>query len=167
MKKIALPLLAIAAVTAGACRSGSHTQTPDAALIEAPAGRLIGSQPPTAIPRAVIYKMIGSASTANVPVLVNRAGEIISYPAPSDLKNGEPIPLEEGYLLDRRGISENSRFTSYTYQEYSALDAPPTVAELRAAIIPDARAVDIRHLSMTPAEALADTAAVNAEIRKF
>ena len=76
----------------------------------------------------------------NVPVSMNEARDrIVSFPAPSDLYyNGEPaLPgkLKKGYLLDRRGINANSVFTSYTYSEYAALEAPPSLEELHESII--------------------------------
>lgn len=130
--------------------------------------RQIGGNIPTQdLPRAVVYKMSGNATIANVPVQVNSQGEIVSFPAPSDLNGCEPIELENGWLLDRRGVSENTVFTTYTYAEYSKLTTPPTLDELKAAIIPDAKVVDIHRLSMTPAEAAADTAAVIALTRGF
>ena len=117
--------------------------------------------PVNALPKAIVYKMSGDASALNVPVTVSpETGEITSFPGPSDVVGQEPIALGDGWLLDQRGISENSRFTRWTYAEYQALKRPPTLSELKAAIIPGARAVDLRRLPMTPWDAAADTAAV-------
>jgi hypothetical protein len=70
-----------------------------------------------------------SQSTSGVP----------SFPAPGDLKyRGKPaIPteLEDGFLLDNRGITENVAFLSITYEAYIALDKTPTKDELLAMII--------------------------------
>ena len=71
----------------------------------------------------------------NVPVGLNENGDrIISYPLPSDLFIGGelalPVRLKKGYLLDRRGLQTNSAFTSYTYEEYSRMESPPTLQEL-------------------------------------
>lgn len=76
----------------------------------------------------------------NVPVLLNDARDkIVSFPAPSDLYyQGElalPVKLEQGYLLDRRGISIHSAFTSYTYESYSKLESIPSLEELYDRII--------------------------------
>ncbi|MDE6512967.1 MAG: hypothetical protein K2L05_02135 [Muribaculaceae bacterium] len=114
-----------------------------------------------ALPKAIVYRMSGNATAANVPVNVNpQTGDIVSFPGPGDVVGQEPIELEGGWLLDRRGISENSRFTKWTYAEYAAMKTPPTLAEIKAAIIPDARAIDLHRLSMTPSEAAADLPAV-------
>lgn len=114
-----------------------------------------------ALPKAIVYRMSGNATAANVPVNVNpQTGEIVSFPGPDDVVGQEPIALEGGWLLDQRGISENSRFTKWTYAEYAAMKTPPTLAEIKAAIIPDARAVDIHRLDMTPSQAAADLPAV-------
>ncbi len=75
-----------------------------------------------------------------VPITLNKEGDqVVSYPAPSDLRYGEelslPVQLKKGYLLDLRGIQPNSAFTSYTYEEYFALDAAPSPAELLEKVI--------------------------------
>ncbi len=75
-----------------------------------------------------------------VPVVLNEAGDqIVSYPAPSDLFTGEelalPVRLKKGYLLDRRGLQSNSAFTSYTYEEYSGMESPPSLQDLYDHII--------------------------------
>ncbi|MBE0655825.1 MAG: hypothetical protein IH594_18640 [Bacteroidales bacterium] len=76
----------------------------------------------------------------NVPVTLNaNKDKIVAYPAPGDLYyRGElslPVELNNGYLLDRRGLGPNSVFTSYTYEEYSKLEPPPTIQELYESII--------------------------------
>jgi hypothetical protein len=43
--------------------------------------------------------------------------------------------LENGYLLDNRGINVNVAFTSYTYEDYSALDRAPSIENLLESII--------------------------------
>lgn len=76
----------------------------------------------------------------HVPITLNSTKEkITSYPAPTDLYyEGElalPVKLKEGFLLDRRGISVNTVFTSYTYEEYSKLESAPPIGELMERII--------------------------------
>lgn len=72
-----------------------------------------------------------------VPVTLDDArSQLSSYPDPRDV--GEfslPIPLGNGYLLDRRGISANSAFTSYTYSAYSQLPKVPSQQELLKSIV--------------------------------
>lgn len=118
-------------------------------------------------PQAVAYRMSGDYSD-NVPVTLAADGAIISYPAPGDLTDlSAPLPLADGWWLDRRGISANSAFTRYTYSEYRALPAAPTPAELKASVIPGARVTATLQLPMTVPEATADTAAVNAAISRL
>ena len=74
------------------------------------------------------------------------------------------MPLAGGWWLDRRGVGEHTVFTRWTYEEYHALKEVPAPREISAAVIPGAKVTEVMHLDMTPAEALADTAAVNAAI---
>ena len=113
----------------------------------------------------MVYKTDGNYAD-NVPVQMGGGGVITSYPAPSDVspERSTPLAVADGWLLDRRGISPRTVFTSYTYAEYAALPSAPTPQQLRAAIIPDAHITAMCTLPMTPASAAADTAAVNAII---
>ncbi len=121
-------------------------------------------QSPAFLPKAVAYRMSGPYA-ANVPVSVNASGDIVSYPAPSDLgPDSEPVDLGGGWWLDRRGVSVNSVFTRYTYAEYRALKAAPAIAELHAAIIPGAVVSKVIQLPMTTGEAVADTMAAKAAL---
>lgn len=75
-----------------------------------------------------------------VPVILNEDGtQILSYPAPSDLKRGDalalPTRLDDGWLLDNRGIGPTVAFLSYTYEEYSKMKTSPSVDELMQHII--------------------------------
>lgn len=87
----------------------------------------------------IIYKT--SADYNNkVPITLNEAGDrVLSYPAPTDLNtNGAlalPVKLKKGYLLDQRGLHPNSAFTSYSYEEYRALDKAPSPTELLVKVI--------------------------------
>lgn len=118
------------------------------------------------VPKAQVYRTNGNYND-NVPIQVAGDGKtLISFPAPTDIDNQtKPLPLADGFLLDRRGISANSRFTTYTYAGYAALPAPPSVENLLKAIIPQAMITELVALPMTTQEALADTAAVNRLIR--
>lgn len=120
----------------------------------------------SAMPKAVAYRMSGDYAD-NVAIALTPDGKsILSYPAPTDLrKDSAPLSLGDGWWLSRCGITQNSVFTTYTYAAYSALKQTPTPAELMKAVIPGARVTQIERLSMTPQEALADTAAVRAELR--
>jgi hypothetical protein len=87
----------------------------------------------------IVYKTVADYYH-NVPVTLNEAKDkIVSFPAPSDLfYEGElalPLKLNKGYLLDRRGIQVNTAFTSYTYEEYSRMESPPSLQELYDSIV--------------------------------
>lgn len=99
-----------------------------------------GSQ---AVPRAQVYRMSGEWQDY-VPVQVDAAGQLTSYPAPTDISDAaRPVYMGSGLWLDRRGVSVNSVFTRYTYREYSALDSTPSPRELLESIIPDARVTKV------------------------
>ncbi|MDD2953941.1 MAG: hypothetical protein PHC95_12405 [Parabacteroides sp.] len=103
--------------------------------------------PAQAGPPVVIYKTTRDYSR-NVPVGLSEDGtRVVSYPAVSDVKVGGrypyPTPLEEGYLLDNRGIGPDVAFLSYTYEEYAALPATPSSAELLEKVIDKRPLVEI------------------------
>lgn len=161
-------LTLIAAVTTSllACKSQQKVTTlPEPQPI---AGPIIGGSaaPIAAIPKAVIYRTNGEFNQC-VPINIDPlTGQIISYPAPTDILGQQPIPLTDGYLLDRRGIGPNTRFTTYTYTQYAALPAAPTPEQLIGHIIPDAHITTLVVLPILATQAAADTAAVNSLIRR-
>ena len=76
----------------------------------------------------------------NVPVILSDdKTDIISFPDIIDVfYNGKlayPTRLENGYLLDNRGVGKNVAFLKYTYEEYSKLPATPTKEELLKMIL--------------------------------
>jgi len=90
-------------------------------------------------PQTLVYKTKGNYYNL-VPVLLSEdKTKIISYPHPTDLKAGSdytlPTFLNNGYLLDNRGIGRNVAFLKLTYQEYANLEKPPTLTELYNYII--------------------------------
>ena len=90
-------------------------------------------------PQVVIYKTKDNYFM-HVPVSLSADKlSLTSYPAPSDVfYNGDlayPVKLENGYLLDRRGINEGCAFLKLTYYEYSRLDHTPTQDELMDLIL--------------------------------
>ena len=85
-------------------------------------------------PQAIIYKTKGDYYN-NVPVILSTdKSEIVSYPGTKDIYfKGElayPTKLNDGYLLDNRGIGGNIAFLKYTYEQYSTLAKTPTSEEL-------------------------------------
>ena len=134
------------------------------AIGSAPVGAVAGRQ--EVIPKAIIYKTSVNVQQ-NVPVTLDAAGTgLVSYPAPTDITpESTPIPLADGYLLDRRGVNAHSAFTSYTYGGYARLKQVPTPAELMKAIIPGAKVTALVRLPFVTSVAEADTAEVNRLIR--
>jgi hypothetical protein len=90
-------------------------------------------------PPALVYKT--SADYNNlVPILLSDdKTEIVSYPHPKDIRvgSGYPLPtlLNNGYLLDNRGINKNVAFLKLTYEEYSKITEPPTLKEMYELIV--------------------------------
>jgi len=87
----------------------------------------------------IVYKTKADYNN-NVPVVLSEdKRRIISYPHPKDVYyNGElsvPIELSKGYLLDNRGIRENTVFLKMSYEEYANLSGPPKIADMEKMII--------------------------------
>lgn len=113
------------------------------------------------LPKAQIYKMSGDWSQY-VPVTFNAEGtELVSFPAPSDITNNSiPVSVGDGWWLDRRGVSQNTVFTRWTYADYAKLDHTPTPEEIMNNLIPGSKVITVLTLPMTESEAAADPAAV-------
>lgn len=121
----------------------------------------VSGRPAMALPKAGIYRMTGPYAD-NVPITLGPDGHVISYPAPTDISEAQrPLPLRDGWWLDRRGVREGSVFTRYTYAEYAALKEAPSPEALKQAVIPGARVTDVTQLPITLEQALADTAAIS------
>lgn len=151
-----------ALLSAGAAMTSCHSSS-DVAVAPRPTSDMPGAYGnlpgPAALPNACIYRTSIDVD-AYVPVTVNPVdGSLISYPAPSDITGASmPVVLKDGWLLDRRGISPNTRFVRYTYSQYHDLSEAPSPAKLLEAIIPDARVTEIVELpykigAVTPAQA--------------
>ncbi len=101
----------------------------------------VGPTTPEYIPGApvIVYKAVADYSDL-VPVLLSDdKTEIVSYPHPQDVKVGKtfltPTSLNDGYLLDNKGIGENVAFLKWTYKEYAALMLLPSIEELYRSIV--------------------------------
>lgn len=86
----------------------------------------------------LVYKTRGDYRNL-VPVALSSDGKsVIAYPAPGDVKTEAgfqtPTVLHNGYLLDNRGITPSVAFLKYSYEEYAAFAATPTLGELYDAI---------------------------------
>jgi hypothetical protein len=89
--------------------------------------------------KALVYKTRADYFD-RVPVLMNaEKNKIVSYPDPTDLKIGntfaQPTKLQNGYLLDNRGIENNVAFLTYTYDTYSALPKAPALNQLMDSLL--------------------------------
>ncbi len=159
MKRLAL--IAVAALSV-AC---SSTKPEEGATQQPVATTPVLSKPVVnQRPKARIYKTNGDYRL-NVPVTL-ADGNITSYPDVADIIPAMlPIELADGYILDRRGITSNTAFTTYTYEAYSSLEQTPSVDVLKDAIIPEATVVEIIQLPFEAQTAVADTARCNQLIR--
>ena len=85
-------------------------------------------------PQAIVYKTKADYYN-NVPVTLSEdKSEIVSYPGIKDVyfkgQLAYPTKLNDGYLLDNRGIDSNVAFLKYTYEQYSTLENTPSSEEL-------------------------------------
>lgn len=153
-------LLSVLALLLSACAP----VRPDGPPAAAPAAQQAVGQPAASQPMAVAYRTNGDWADRVVVAMNADRTALLSYPDVADVGPGSaPLPLAGGWLLDRRGgVSTSTAFLSWTYAEYSALGATPTVADVSAHILPDARVVEVRTLPIPLAVALADTASANA-----
>lgn len=154
MKLLSFMMLLVTAITAGGCSASKQgtaaTDTdnqPAVSRKQMASGEAVGR-----LPMAIIYKTNGDYSD-NVPVTLNASRTaLLSFPAPSDLTNASPLPLEGGFLLDRRGISANTAFTKWSYAEYAALPSTPSQQEIMDNIIPTARVTEIVRMPFEASE---------------
>lgn len=109
-----------------------------------------------AIPNATVFKMNGDYAD-NVAITLNSDGSLAYYPDPSDISSrSTPYPLGGGWYLNRQGIGPDSRFTSYTFEQYRALGKLPSHKELLDAVIPGAYVTEFMELPVTVHEAFAN-----------
>lgn len=149
----AIIIAAAATVVLTGCRSRqAAAETPDSYRV---APQLIGGTPSKFLPMAHIYKTNGDFRD-NVPIQLTSDGkQIASFPAPSDLsQRSTPVVLSDGWLLDRRGVGENTVFTRYTYSEYMKLGQAPSTSELMEAVIPGSKVTEMVELPIGMSEAI-------------
>lgn len=130
MKAIPTLLFFTLIIILSACKTISKTPVVPSTKISE-----INSQEPT----IKVYKTKENYNNL-VPIrLSNDKTQIVSYPAPSDLKkDGKfsiPTELEGGFLIDNLGISENTAFIKLTYEEYAALQNTLSLSELFKLIV--------------------------------
>ncbi len=171
---IIMAMITLSCLTIAGCATSKKTvdantsasARTETGVMPMPGKKTLGGQEAAVRPMAIVYKTNGNFND-NVPITLSaNRKEIISFPAPSDISvSSAPIQLAEGYLLDRRGIGENTAFTQYTYESYSALKQAPSLKLLNESIIRGAEVVEIVRLPMTFTEAINDTTRCNSIIR--
>jgi len=92
-----------------------------------------------AIAPLTIYKTKANYNNL-VPVELSKdKSTLASFPGIGDVYyNGElayPTELNQGYLLDNRGVGPYSAFLDITYEEYSQLEQNPSITELFNSIL--------------------------------
>lgn len=110
-------------------------------------------------PAIIIYKTRADYSNL-VPVNLNpEKTEVISFPAPSDIRsrlnNIRPEPLGKGYLLDHRGINAQSAYIQLTWEEYAELNHSPSPEALFKLLIDKNPFISMYHCgngTLTPEE---------------
>ena len=157
MKKILIGMLATTLLCGCTKKNIENVNNPEdsgneAVSVSAVALGYKGSKPVNAIPRATAFRMSGDYADNVAVTVIN--GNITYFPAPSDISDqSRPVSLGNGWWLNRQGISQLSVFTRYTFAEYAELKQVPSVAELKAAIIPGARVTEMYTLPYTINEA--------------
>ncbi len=85
-------------------------------------------------PKALVYKTRADYYKLVPVVLSDDKSTIVQYPHPADVMVDDqymyPTKMQQGYLLDNRGIAANVAFLKYTYEEYAALPEAPDPEEL-------------------------------------
>ena len=126
-------VLAILLLCCYSCKT-NNTATQTAAEVKTEFEPVFASGPPV-----IVYKTKDNYNNLVPVILSEDKSEIVSYPHPSDISVGGnftvPLNLNNGYLLDRRGIGKNTAFLKLSYEEYSKLDSLPALKELYNLII--------------------------------
>lgn len=92
-------------------------------------------------PPTIVYKTRGDYFKLVPVILSEDRSRIVSFPHFSDLmidgKFTYPSPLEEGYLLDNRGINTRAAFLKFSYEDYYNMDNIPDAERLMNYILDD------------------------------
>ena len=95
----------------------------------------------------IVYKTKADYNNYIPVILSDNKSEIISYPATSDVVSTneflKPTLLNNGYLLDNKGINRNVAFIKITYEEYAKFQSVPTLKELFSLIIDNDPLIEI------------------------
>lgn len=133
--------------------SCSHKAT-NVAPTATPPAVAVGVSPSQAIPMTTVFKMTGDYAD-NVAVTLDDKGNLLYYPAPSDITPAsKPVSLGNGWWLNRQGINPGSVFTSYTFDQYSKLSKTPSQKEIKSKIIPGSGVKVFRTVNVPASEAM-------------
>lgn len=90
-------------------------------------------------PPTIVYKTKKDYFDKVPVTLSDDKTAVVNYPAPKDLifegKPAYPTRLENGFLLDNRGINANVAFLKINYEDYAKLEVSPTLEELNGLIL--------------------------------
>jgi hypothetical protein len=115
------------------CQSNGRTVRVETEKPKEIAPQLKASRP------VLIYKTKADYDPLVPVTLSGDKSQIVSYPHPADVKTGGEFPLptrlNNGYLLDNRGVGKNVAFLKLSYEEYSNLKAVPSLKDLYDLII--------------------------------
>ena len=153
----------------GGCKAKKEAASPQGSEIPTVATKPMiigGNNDVRAIPNATIFRMSGDYVN-NVAITLNHDGTLAYYPDPADITaNSTPYALGNGWYLNRQGIGPNSRFTSYSFEEYRNLPALPSQKDLISSIIPGAVVTEFIEIPVPVSQAITDPAACKKYIPK-
>lgn len=161
MKKPLLALTAVALIGA-ACSHKAGVTGSNAAQTAVAVQQTDGGE--AYVPKASAFKMSGPYAD-KVAVTLSDTGTLTYFPAPSDISSASaPTYLGDGWWLNNQGISANSVFTKWTFEEYSKLSVTPSQAEIMANIIPGSGLTEFRRLSIPIFDASESLSAIRSEL---
>ena len=169
MKKTNLLILGFLMVFGACSRNSTYTYVDNSVALGYSGNKVrqnnssdaVMTRPAGMIPKATAFKMSGNYAD-NVAITLDGNGNITYFPAPSDIsKSSKPEKLTGGWWLNRQGISNNSVFTKYTFEEYASLPSVPSLKELRDAIIPGANVTEMIVLPYNISEAQGHIVEIN------
>ena len=144
------------ALILGACGSAQNKKSVSApsTLDQIPTQvKVYDSQPLAMVLKASAFRMSGDYAD-HVAVTFDGAGNLVYYPAPTDLTSSSvPVEIGNGWWLNRQGLGPNSVFTKWTFAEYRALKAVPSVEEIKNAVIPGACVTEFEKLPVSASSA--------------
>ena len=116
-----------------------------------------------ALPRAVVYRTDRDYSELVAVTLDATGKRIVSFPDPADLRGTDPrpLPLRDGWLLDRRGVGPRTAFLDISVSDYAALEKAPSADSLLRHVKVRSPFTEMYALPLTADEARRDTAACN------